>query len=918
MNITGRIQKLLSMILAAVLFFTAAIPAGAEAIQEETLPVLETTEATEYPEMTEPLNTTVPPETTPPPETTLPPETTEPAEITAPSETVPETEPVTEDPEISVLSIAEARALPAGTRDITVRGIVVFAYGTQAVLQDDSGGMRLAFEKLSAVQPGDVLLATGNRTGGFFVTAYEITGTAELPAVETTLLDAPDNLRVRVRCSVLGEKILGQDGFSVSLDREIPEDIRPGDTVEAFGVMMDGYFYADTLNRIEDAPEPVLPEQTWNLYFGQLHAHTSVSDGLGTVEEAYAWAKEEAELDFFAVTDHSNSFDHAMDASISVDAVSVSEDWAAGKAAAQAATEETFAALFGYEMTWGEDTALGHINTFHTPGFQARQQPDMHTLETYYEALTTVHGSVSQFNHPSRSYGDFMSFSHYSPEYDAVIQLLEVGGEDGFTAYGEYTRALDKGWHLAPTNNQTNHEENWGTESDARTVVLAEELTEEALYEAMQAMRVYATEDKDLSIIYKLNGAIMGSIIPQAEVLTITAELQDLSDNAIGTVDVITDEGKIVASVTAEDGESTVSMTVPGEYHYYYLRITQPDGDIAVTAPIWVDSYEDMGIGSFSASAEEPVEGDAVTVTLELFNQERVDFLVDQLTISCGDTDLYTLEEATVVRPLENRSFQVDYTCTQPGEIRLTANVTGTVEGMARSYTMPLTIRCQSKAPQEAVIKQARRGELGESYKITGYVTAGNSKAGNSFPNTLYLQDDTGGIAVTGTFPEGIPAGALMCIVGTLCQKDGNLLLEATKCDLPEGDQKKIEPRTMTHQVAMNYDTHGGELLQIEGEVVSLEKTADGKGIVRFTLKDLLGDLATVIIEDHITSGSSGKNELASVVKKGRTIRVMGLLHREESGTTVLRVRNCEEVTYIEPKKDPTNPKTGDLLFFWK
>ena len=63
-----------------------------------------------------------------------------------------------------------------------------------------------------------------------------------------------------------------------------------------------------------------------------------------------------------------------------------------------------------------------------------------------------------------------------------------------------YDLALDEGWHVAPTNNQNNHNGQWGDASDARTVVLAKSLTEEALYAAMKDRRVYATQDSDLTI----------------------------------------------------------------------------------------------------------------------------------------------------------------------------------------------------------------------------------------------------------------------------------------------------------------------------------------------------------------------------------------------------------------------------------
>ncbi|HBF38652.1 MAG TPA: hypothetical protein DDW50_15205, partial [Firmicutes bacterium] len=47
-----------------------------------------------------------------------------------------------------------------------------------------------------------------------------------------------------------------------------------------------------------------IPYDTYQTYFGYLHAHTSFSDGSGTPEEAYQYAREIGKLDFFAITDH--------------------------------------------------------------------------------------------------------------------------------------------------------------------------------------------------------------------------------------------------------------------------------------------------------------------------------------------------------------------------------------------------------------------------------------------------------------------------------------------------------------------------------------------------------------------------------------------------------------------------------------
>ena len=48
-----------------------------------------------------------------------------------------------------------------------------------------------------------------------------------------------------------------------------------------------------------------------NFFFGNLHSHTSYSDGEGTPGETFAWARDTAGYDFYAVTDHAEQLTEA-------------------------------------------------------------------------------------------------------------------------------------------------------------------------------------------------------------------------------------------------------------------------------------------------------------------------------------------------------------------------------------------------------------------------------------------------------------------------------------------------------------------------------------------------------------------------------------------------------------------------------
>ena len=896
----------------------------------------------------------------------------------------------------------------------------------------------------------------------------------------------------------------------------------------------------------------------WNLYFGQLHAHTDISNGAGRVEEAFQYASQVDGLDFFAVTDHSDSFDNADMGAIDADGADISADWAAGKQAAASVTNGDFVGLFGFEMTWPEDKQLGHISTFNTPGWQTRDQADFENvptaLENYYKALTSVPGSVSQFNHPDTVHGDFERFDRYSPQYDAAVSLLEVAGEDGVVDCGYYDLALDKGWHVAPTNNQNNHDGQWGDASDARTVVLAKDLTEESLYAAMKDRRVYATQDSDLAIYYELNGTVMGSIIPKSESAAVTVFLNDPTDEAIGNVEVVTDGGAVLVSEYVETPSQVLELPASGGRSYYYLRITQPDGDVAVTAPVWMDGYDDIGIGSFTSDTLTPARDEEIGLTVTLFNDEPVDFAVESLSLYADETLVSTVSDLGEVAGMSTLDYTFSYAHPELGVTEFRAVATGSVNGDLRTYedtlslsfhvpeqvkriavdashgnsgvdklnrlkaiaakvniavdildgelpensdlllitapaeafdeefvenvrsfaenggtvilcgqsdmgdlslhtsgelnrlleAMGATVRlnddtassistnvfnpdsgltksltqeqtytqragctvnpgngtwlvkgrdtthsmdadgdgqdtgenavllaCEELAnggkvyvsgglfladdamkepanvwksvsgnqgiveallkieraayPELVTIGEMRSGKAGEIYHIRGWATSGTSRPGNTFYKTLYLQDDTGGVAlVPFTKKEkekekDIEVGTPIEVVGRKEIRGGNVVLKIIDYEVQDEPLYNYTPETTSNKTAMDYDANGGRLMQVEGKVTDVTYTDDRKVVSRITLKDGDGDFAEILIEDGIVSGADWVNDLASRVKKGRTVRAIGLLHLDSDGTPVLRVRNCDEVVYVPPVPvslgSRRNPRTGDLIW---
>ncbi len=451
----------------------------------------------------------------------------------------------------------------------------------------------------------------------------------------------------------------------------------------------------------------------WHFYFGLLHAHTAISDGVTDVEEAFILAAQVENLDFFAVTDHSDSFDHAGQGSLSQDGAALSQDFAAGKAAAESVTTNTFVGIYGFEMSWPQGKNLGHIGCFGTPGWQSWKQEGFSKLSDFYSALAEIPSAVGQFNHPGRFYGDFERFSHYDAAYDAAMALLEVGGENGARFYEAYTQALDAGWHVAPTSSHNDHQGRFGDTEESRTVILAQELTEESLLEAMGSRRVYASDDGDLQIYYTLNDHVMGSILSNVSSVKIQVSMIDPSDSCIGQLEVVTDGGAVIYRQDIAEQSADLTIRPEAGHSYYYLRITQPDGDVAVTAPVWTDSLEDLGIGDFSADEALPIQGRELNLSVTVFNDEAQDLTLRCLTFSANGTVIHTAQNPGAAAARDTFRYCFPYTYEDVGPVEFQVLVEASAAGKALTWERSLTLTYHAPEMTGGILIDKSHGNFG-------------------------------------------------------------------------------------------------------------------------------------------------------------------------------------------------------------
>lgn len=456
-------------------------------------------------------------------------------------------------------------------------------------------------------------------------------------------------------------------------------------------------------------------EATFQRYFGQLHSHTQYSDGAGSLESALAYIKalpDNANVDFVAFTDHSNYFDSKnnpnveaalYDTSLVKDS-DPSHSWATYKdtvAAFNAANVGKMVAIAGFEMTWSGGP--GHINTFNTPGIVSRNNTTLNNktkdagLQAYYKLLSQTEGvnSISQFNHPGTTFGNFIDFGYWDAVVDTRMYMVEVGNGEGqigaggyYPSYEQYIMALDKGWHVAPTNNQDNHKGRWGNANDARDVILTDDFTEDGIYAALRARRMYATEDKNLELDYTVNGNMMGSIIDVPAKLNFEISFNDPDrTDSIAKVELVVNSGKVAYTwnSAADLAKGSVSVELAPEYTYYFVRVTEGDGDLAVTAPVWVGESLKLGISKAECGTSTPVTDEELTITTTFFNSEAKPATIKSITYAIGGETISTDTTGYTLAASSTQDVEFKYT---PTKARImTVRITAVIEQDGKEYT---------------------------------------------------------------------------------------------------------------------------------------------------------------------------------------------------------------------------------------
>ncbi|OFZ24545.1 MAG: hypothetical protein A2381_09130 [Bdellovibrionales bacterium RIFOXYB1_FULL_37_110] len=327
----------------------------------------------------------------------------------------------------------------------------------------------------------------------------------------------------------------------------------------------------------------------YNLYYGYMHAHTSYSDGEGLPEDAYTMARDQAKLDFLAVTDH--------DMRIAI--WPWNNEWKKSKKIADKFYEPgKFVAIRGFEWS---SPIFGHINVINSKRLiNCITWP---TVRNLYRWMGRQEKDIfARYNHPGRvkfaSWGnklEFNQFRIYPPAIKYMAGMEMFNGDSGLWKYyfntgynGDknfFNTANLNGWMIGAVGGQDNHDQSWGIKNEYRVGVWALGLTRKEIINAYQERRTFATEDKNASLSFKMDGAQMGSRLhpgfKNVEIIVRDADLEIFTEINLYK------NGDLLETINPTSDRVTLSLeTQAGEY--YHVIAKQADENYIMSSPIWI------------------------------------------------------------------------------------------------------------------------------------------------------------------------------------------------------------------------------------------------------------------------------------------------------------------------------------------
>jgi hypothetical protein len=336
------------------------------------------------------------------------------------------------------------------------------------------------------------------------------------------------------------------------------------------------------------------------LYWGDPHWQSFFSDGIRCPEELYAFARDEAFLDFGALTDHVEALtDRQWDYF-----VAVTNDYnAPGR----------FATLVGQEWT---NHQPGHRNVY----FRADHGPILRCTDPRYDTLPKLWAALDRLRDldpiaiPHHTANRVMGVDWelgWNPAYEKAVEIYSVWGNsechasqgnprpiracDGEVPGRHVIDALRRGYRLAFVAGGDIHDGRPGDDLHAQqpevhgygelypqgfTACLAPRLTRDGIFDALKGGRTYATTRSRIYL----------EVEPRRRGRSCTLAVRAASEEGLRELVVVGSTGDLVRQQPEGDPRCFQGILDAGELGpeaFCYVRLTTTRGNLAWSSPVW-------------------------------------------------------------------------------------------------------------------------------------------------------------------------------------------------------------------------------------------------------------------------------------------------------------------------------------------
>jgi hypothetical protein len=350
----------------------------------------------------------------------------------------------------------------------------------------------------------------------------------------------------------------------------------PGDPAKAPSFWPEIIPYSPARLRPAKAP---LPGSEYRVFFGDLHRHTDLSlcyvPTDGTMDDAYRFAIDAAELDFMGITDHARDIAEG-------DAKSLLW-WRCRKEVSRHDLSPKFIPMYAYEHSrGGEDHNVISL--------KANLWPDKMPFPELWkqmddDSFSIPHQTLCKDIPPGGEMPLGLDEKTWKYRDDARRPLLEI-------YQGCRDRAIERDAHVALGKG---HIMGFIASSDHLSTnasfagVWAKEKTREAIFRAMQARRTFGATDR-IRLKVTMGEHWMGEKVAASEVKPVRVEVAGTA--SINAIELIVD-GQVKQALPQKGEEVKTEMSLPAltgpGIHYFYIRVRQSDGNQAWSSPIWLE-----------------------------------------------------------------------------------------------------------------------------------------------------------------------------------------------------------------------------------------------------------------------------------------------------------------------------------------